>query len=486
MFRMSRTIILLVLLALSLGLLSAQNTLQVNGLNEAKFIYRTVPDSLNAYFRDSFSFNMGYRNFSFGMKFIAELPKYSTSQSDLLDELSPERLSLGWKELYVSYAKDAYLVHAGTIEETFGNGTVFRSFQDIEFDRDNRVTGFKFGYDDVLRVKALYAGITSPGTTDKLDIVYGMDAEYPVLGELTLGASAVAMRNLTAFNTYSQNDVFGGRLKFQSGVFDLSAEYSQRELYHRGMGLAPVSGTAMYANTALMFEPVQVGAVYKSYDKFQYLLQDLPLANYHNETLADSQSSGTDEEGFQGWANFSFINNIGIYVDYAEAWSSAQDMKMNDAYGAVEWEKGSLLATVSYSHVEKVNDALSQWQKEVYPGFHLSFPAGKTNMVLAGELKMVTKQSFAVETSHFEPKLQADISMGKLGLSVAGGSWMEELSAVMESRYWANMEVKYPILDGTELVLFGGKEPGGKVCRNGVCRYVAPFSGLRLELSTRF
>ena len=56
----------------------------------------------------------------------------------------------------------------------------------------------------------------------------------------------------------------------------------------------------------------------------------------------------------------------------------------------------------------------------------------------------------------------------------------------MGSRYWANMEVKYPILEGSDIVLFAGKEPGGKVCRNGVCRYVAPFSGLRVELSTIF
>ncbi len=66
---------LLILILVSFTLLGAQNTLWVNGSNEAQFIYRTVDDSLHTYFKDAFGFNLGYRNFSFGMKFIAELPK---------------------------------------------------------------------------------------------------------------------------------------------------------------------------------------------------------------------------------------------------------------------------------------------------------------------------------------------------------------------------------------------------------------------------
>ncbi|MBW6513851.1 MAG: hypothetical protein K0B87_03740 [Candidatus Syntrophosphaera sp.] len=482
---MRRLILPLLLLTLSLAL-GAQSSLLVNGMNEAKFTYRTAPDSLNAYFRDSFSFNLGYRNFRFGMKFIAELPKYSTSQSELLDELSADRLNLGWKELHASYAKDAYLIHAGTIEETFGSGIVFRSFEDLEFDQDNRVSGFKFAYDDALRLKALYSGIPNPGAPSKLDLAYGLDAEYPVWQGFTLGGSALAMRDLTPFNTYSQNDVFGGRLRFQSGPLETTAEYSQRELYRRGMGLASLSGSALYGTLALSFSPLQFGGAYKRYDQFQYRLQDLPLANYHNETLADNQGSGIDEEGFQAWTNLTFIQDLVINLDYAEAWNQAKTMRMNDAYFGLDWTQDNLIGTLSYSHVEKVDNELSHWQKETYPGFNLGFPAGRTSLVLSGEFKTVEKQSFDLESSHYEPKLQADVTLGKLALSVGAQSWWEDFSAITDSRYWANLEAKYPILSGTDLVFFAGKEAGGKVCRNGVCRYVAPFSGLRLELNTRF
>ncbi|MDD4224647.1 MAG: hypothetical protein PHD87_08700, partial [Candidatus Cloacimonetes bacterium] len=109
-----------------------------------------------------------------------------------------------------------------------------------------------------------------------------------------------------------------------------------------------------------------------------------------------------------------------------------------------------------------------------------------------GEFKTVEKlvadtvQNEYVEVRHYEPRLQADLSLGKLSLSVGVQSWWNDLSSILSSNYWPGIELKYPVLADTDLVLFAGREAGGKVCRNGVCRYVAPFSGLRLELATRF
>ncbi len=441
------SLILLAALLLTCAGLSAQNTPLLNGLNEASLIYRSVPDSLHVYFKNSFGFSLGYKNFSFGMKYIAELPKYSTDQAELLDELRPDRLSLGWKELYASYAKDAYLVHAGTIEESFGSGLVFRSYQDLELDEDYRVNGFKFRYDDKLRVKALYSGFGSPRTVGKLDLAYGADAEYPVLEALTLGASFVGMQTLIA-NSYRQDDIVGARASLVLDFLELSAEAAGRD---DKLATELVDGLAFYGTASTGFGPLQLGGAYKHYDNFEYRnrLQDLALANRHNETLADDQGSGYDERGFQAWTSIAIGQFLSLDLDYAEAWNQAQEKQMNDAYAGLDWQRGSVSATVSYSHIEKVDSALRHWQKESYPAFVVSFPTGKAGLVLSGEFKTVEKlvpgtaaPDQYTEVGHYEPRLQADISLGKLGLSLGAQSWWNDFSSITTSHYWPSLEPK--------------------------------------------
>ena len=63
------------------------------------------------------------------------------------------------------------------MEETFGSGMIFRSYENVELDEDYRVTGFKFGYDRGLRLKALYSGFSGGGVLSislfYLPIIFG-------------------------------------------------------------------------------------------------------------------------------------------------------------------------------------------------------------------------------------------------------------------------------------------------------------------------
>ncbi len=479
---MKRHILLILMIGLCL-VLGAQNTLSLNGLNEARFTYRTAADSLNAYFSDSFSFSLAYRNFTFGMKFIADLPRYPVEQSQLLDELNSDRLELAWKELYASYSKNSYSIMAGTTEESFGSGMVFRSYKDLEFDLDHRLDSFLFKYNDAFKFKALYGAIESPTNAGKYDLAYGTDFQTPSWQGISLGASAMAFRNLQALG-YNERDVYGARLNAALAGLDLQAEAASSKLYHQAGGVK--DGQALFATGSYSLGNLTLGGAYKLYDAFQYRLQDLPLANHHGETLSDSQASGEDEEGYQGFVNLGVTDCLSLSADYAEAWNSDKKLKMNDGYAALDWEKGKLRFGLSYGHVEKLNDNLSAWQQDLIPGFNLGFEVLKTPVQFQAEYKLVSKQKHEVETEHAEPKVQADLSLGNLAVSLAAQSQWEEISELMDSNYWPAIELKYPIFSQTDLIVFGGKEAGGKVCRNGVCRYVAPFQGLKVELNTRF
>ena len=476
---------LLLLLLVSITLLSAQNVLFVNGSNESQFIYRTVEDSLHTYFNDTFGFNLAYRNFSFGMKFIAELPKYSTEQTELLDELDSNRLELGWQELYASYEKDACKIYAGITEESFSNGIVFRSYKDLEFDIDNRLESFLFSYNDAFKFKAIYGAIENPTINGKYDLAYGADLQSPNFRGLSLGASAMAFRNLLATNIYNQRTVFAGRLNYATEYIDLQAETAVSKLYHQP-GIGTKNGKAIYVNGSYYFGPVTLGGAYKQYDKFQYRLNDLPTVNYHNETLSDASATGEDEIGWQGFGTVAFTDGLNFTADYAEAFNSDKDKKMNDAFLALEYSGNSFSLLASYSHIEKVDDLNNTWQQDLIPALQTNFTGLKIPVQIQAEYKKVSKQRQDAESEHFEPKLQTDFTLKKLSLSLCAQSNWEEISEIFDSPYWASAQIKLPLFEHSEIILFGGKEAGGKVCRNGVCRYVAPFEGLRVELNTRF
>ena len=476
---------LLLLLLISFTLLSAQNVLFVNGSNEAKFIYRTVEDSLHTYFNDTFGFNLAYRNFSFGMKFIAELPKYSTEQTELLDELDSNRLELGWQELYASYEKDAWKIYTGITEESFGNGIVFRSYKDLEFDIDNRLESFLFSYNDAFKVKAIYGAIENPTINGKYDLAYGADLQSPNFQGLSLGASAMAFRNLLTTNIYNQRTIFAGRLNYATEYIDLQAETAVSKLYHQP-GIDTKNGKAIYVNGSYYFGPVTLGGAYKQYDKFQYRLNDLPTANYHNETLSDASATGEDEIGWQVFGTVSFTDGLDFTADYAEAFNSDKIKKMNDAFFALEYSGNSFSLLTSYSHIEKVDESSNSWQQDLIPALQTNFTWLKIPVQIQAEYKKVSKQRQEAESEHYEPKLQTDFTFKKLSLSLCAQSNWEEISEIFDSRYWASAQIKFPLFEHSDIILFGGKEAGGKVCRNGICRYVAPFEGLRVELNTRF
>ena len=85
-------------------------------------------------------------------------------------------------------------------------------------------------------------------------------------------------------------------------------------------------------NGSYYFGPVTLGGAYKQYDKFQYRLNDLPTANYHNETLSDASATGEDEIGWQVFGTVSFTDGLDFTADYAEAFNSDKIKKMNDAF----------------------------------------------------------------------------------------------------------------------------------------------------------
>lgn len=481
-------ILLITIWLVSCGLLFS-NELYLNGINETTYIYRTAKDSLNSYFRDAFSFSLGYRDFTLGIKFLAELPKYSNDQNQLLSELNPNKLSVQWTERFLEFERDNLLLHGGTISESFGSGMIFRAWEDTEFDQDLRLDGFLMKYNKGIKLKALYGALPNRNQPAKLDLVYGVDGEKSLTDAIGIGASALTMRTLNALNIYNQQDVFGSRFSLNLPYWDGGVEYAVTSLYNNSGANHQGTGINAYTNIylgPLITKSLAIGLGYKHYDKFNYRTQDLKTNTYHNETLSDNLITGIDEEGLQGSLTAGITDNLAYYVNYAEAWNTNKKLRMNDLYTAVEWLWKDRNLLFEYGHIEKINDQVNSWQKDLSPAINLSMPVYNYSFSVKAEYEIKEKEDNYAKSTHYEPMLQCDLGRGRWSLSAAAESNWKNVSDAMNSVYWVNAELKYSIFDHTDVTMFAGKEAGGKVCRNGVCRFVAPFKGLKLEATTRF
>ena len=91
--------------------------------------------------------------------------------------------------------------------------------------------------------------------------------------------------------------------------------------------------------------------------------------------------------------------------------------------------------------------------------------------------------------SHFEPRFQTDIAIGNYSLSVAIENQIGESESAEDGddgEYWIGGEIATTIFNNTDIRLFYGKEKGGVICRNGVCKNQSEFDGIRLTVITTF
>jgi hypothetical protein len=102
------------------------------------------------------------------------------------------------------------------------------------------------------------------------------------------------------------------------------------------------------------------------------------------------------------------------------------------------------------------------------------------------EFEMIEQQHYEEEHTYYEPLLQTDIDIDGIGVSVIAESRYESEDGPSKAQVFLGAELSADIFSHTQLKVFGGSEKGGKICRNGTCRYQTSFEGLRVELTTMF
>lgn len=469
--------------------LKAQNHVNISGENNATYIYRTAKDSLKNYFEDELKLRLDYKNFTFGMTFKADLPKYDKYQAT--EELHPNQINTEWTDRFVQLNYDNFRIKAGTIEEAFGAGLILRSWNDTDLERDKRLEGAQahFIFNNI-KIASVYGALKEDipeQLINQNDLIAGADIEVRALSSLTIGYSVVQYKQkniLTNKQSYTHWNVFGGRVSYLTDLFDIYTEYSELRRVHNIPNTQ--IGSAIYSSANIYLGKLTLSSGYKRYSRYQYALSDLPTLNHYDELLY-SYADIDFEEGLMGEIRYTPDFDNELVVNYAESWN--RDFKVRHSNLFTEYRRNfsNFTITLDYEHLEKKQDNNYIWEKELRPSVSLDLFEFYKPMTIKFLWSYNEEEHFQNEKSYHKPYLQIDSRItNNLSIAVFGEYQFNDWDQFGDNSIYLGTEFVTAIARHTEVKLFIGKEKGGKVCRNGVCQFQAPFEGLRLSLSTKF
>ena len=485
------------------NLIQTQENFSISGLNETEFIYRDISEKYEmnpneqgndykSYFSNKLQLQMQYFNFLLGAKYNYYHPRYN--QFLPIGSVGMEENEHYFDEYFIQFESDLFLGRLGTFESVIGSGIVLHNYLDEDFNIDSRLIGFYSQTNlEKWQLKFLY-GLMENDDEDyqeenENDNVGAVDIRFDLTDFLRLGTSYLLQQTnqklANAEHDYSQRDVIGGRFDLTTDLLEITSEYAESNEYFLHL-LDDKKGHAIYSNATLYLDKFTINGAYKNYLNFNTKISDLPTVNHSEEPLHESYIPGTDEQGFMG--EISFLPNFEneIVLNYAEGWSGDSKIKQSDLYSEIKHDFETSAITVEFSQLEQLDKNGNNWKKETTPVITFDFLLKELPIVIKGEYQYKKEDKAGDLESHYEPKLQTDISYLDYSLSLIAETQIGDSFDADDGEYWIGGEFAVYLYNCTDLRLFVGKEKAGKVCRNGVCKIQPEFSGVRLEVTTSF
>ena len=174
-------------------------------------------------------------------------------------------------------------------------------------------------------------------------------------------------------------------------------------------------------------------------------------------------------------------------VNYAEGWSKNYKIRQEDLYCEYSHDFESSTLKFIYADLEELSDVSTNWIKKTTPEIDYDFQIGDFPILIESFYEIVKHDNLSGTVKHYEPKIQTDIGYKNYSFSLTVENQNGDKTNKDDGKYWIGGELAVSIdAIHSDVRIFAGKEKGGKVCRNGVCRYQSEFQGIKLEINTTF
>ncbi|MEO0079419.1 MAG: DUF6029 family protein [candidate division WOR-3 bacterium] len=469
--------------------------LGVAGVNRAEFwAYR---ESLYTHFEDKLDLDLRYADLSaeFGL-LLFEPSKHSPAVR------KPLRLF----DYAIAYRPKELEVLVGRCYQTLGKGLALRTYSDDDFRHYKSLHGVKGSFHlpfrtdlvllggrmrDIFFQENTYKLMNASDTTDQ---VLGADLTARPHRAFELGGRYVRINRELDPSAKAFTELFGGNGGVRLGPLDLYGEVCWRLGTRPGIG-GREKGYGYYLSAALPLAGFAILGQFMDYTRLGF-----PPGVYHyNDPPTPIRSGvalnrGVDERGFGIELSGTVFNGL-----YLEAVLGRLFVHDDTSAGVLEWEtKGRYALGSDWTFEAKFNHML---QKNVELGTYQRVTDRPTLLVnysldrhsLAGELELGFVSEQPTDTSHgshwryHEPVVSFSYGYGEGWLFTLGwqGVDQDSLKRYDNQKSWPFFETVWNVNERNVLRIRAGAEKGGYTCSGGVCRYEAPFSGVKLQLISR-
>lgn len=404
---------------------------------------------------------------------------------------------------FVEYRGETATMRAGTFYATFGRGLLLRAEEDdaVRVDRDIDGVHGSLAW-RAFDGQAFIGRPRNDETHERDDLLSGAEAGVRLLSGLRLGAGYVRMdadppdfagtlsgnRELTAGSP--AEELVGGNLRFQRGILDATLEgakryvWGVRDPYAGWIGTRGRDGDALYGSVSLGVPGYTLLLEGKDYEKFDAPYSTLPPANQAGIPI----NNGLDERGVGAVATVSPVREwIG---EAAASWAEGRDDpgERRSVQGSVrrDW-LGRAALELGGEWTEEEELSSHAYRRYYGPTIEALHYFGGSSISLHGRVQSWINQIRGGRRDKYT-EIGADVTFAldpARAATLAVTSASEAIEEYDGEDLWISLELAWTFAQSHDLKLKVGEERGGIVCSGGICHYEPPFSGVRLELSSR-
>jgi hypothetical protein len=474
-----------------------------------------------------------YKNFTAGVQFESYLPKLlgypgNMEGSKLINK-------------YFNYRNKNLSITVGDFYEQFGNGLIFRSFENRQIGINNAIEGVNVRFQPVpaLDVKVIY-GKQRRFFEFSDGVVRGLDAEldWTKLKKLPASAPAPTQRFSTGFSIINRYDPYTGanpRIRANTDAWAARFDYSSPKFYINGEwvnkgrdahlvnNFYTTKGKALLLNTGFSKNRLGINLTLRRLENMdfrtdrdaiqgEYLVNYLPaLTRQHDYALSNIyvyNAQAIGEIGGQADLIYKFAKGSGIGGKYGATLSVnyARYNALNITNTNAEGFSSKFLSAGKQQFFGDLNiEFRKKWSaKTTTTFFYQNLFYNKSivegglydnvvaNIVVADvQVKYAPKKAVRFEAQHLYAKQDFRswaAALAELSFAPRWTVFAQDLYNYNNPKgsihyYTVGTSFTYTT---TRLLLTYGRQRAGLVCVGGVCRLVPAATGLNATLTTSF